>query len=325
MQKTLVFIIFIVCLISCGDKSELVVSKSQMEQILYDYHVTQAFVTTLPIEERYKAEIYMGAVYEKNNITKEQFDSSMVYYNRHADELKEIYDNLQDKLTAMNEKIQLQTGSNEMLTFSENGDTTSIWSGKKLLLLRNKDMLNKEVFKISADTSFYKGDKFILKADTRLINNEKRSRDYRVSMCLTAQYTDGKQISEYQHITISSSKQITLNTDKSKTISQVTGFFYYSGKSDERNFAIIDAVELIKIHTDKTSKPVVKEEAADSTTNNKTSPAEQDKVNERKTKTIEELNQERIKENKKVSIKSKPDNVRKNTGPIIRRQTTRSK
>ena len=320
MHKIFLILILIVCASSCGNKSDKVVSKSKMEQILLDYHIAQALVSTLSDEERYKAEMYMESVYEKNGITQEEFDSSMVYYNRHADDLKDIYDNLYDRFTAMNEKLQLQTGNNEMLTFSENGDTTNIWSGKKLIALRNKDILNKEMFTINADTSFYKGDRFILKANTRLINSEKRSRNYRLTMCLTINYSDGKAISEYQHITSSSEKQVTLNADKTKTIEQVNGFFYYEGLKDERNFAIIDGIELIKIHTDKkTTKPVVIE-TADTTISAVVNASEpQVKPVSRKTKTIEELNTERVEENKKISIKSAPERLRKNTGPIIRR------
>ena len=154
MLKVLLIIILVVCTLSCDNSSDKVVSKSKMEQVLYDYHLAQALVSTLSEEERYKAEMYIESVYEKNGITHEEFDSSMVYYNRHADELKDIYNNLHDRFAVINEKLQLQTGNNEMMTFSENGDTTNIWGGKKLIVLRNKEILNKEIFTIKADTKW---------------------------------------------------------------------------------------------------------------------------------------------------------------------------
>ena len=96
MLKVLLITILVVCTLSCDNSSDKVVSKSKMEQVLYDYHLAQALMATLPEEERYKAEMYIESVYEKNGITHEEFDSSMVYYNRHADELKEgmwVWDN----------------------------------------------------------------------------------------------------------------------------------------------------------------------------------------------------------------------------------------
>ena len=322
MLKVLLIIILVVCTLSCDNSSDKVVSKSKMEQVLYDYHLAQALIATLPEEERYKAEMYIESVYEKNGITHEEFDSSMVYYNRHADELKDIYNNLHDRFAVINEKLQLQTGNNEMMTFSENGDTTNIWGGKKLIVLRNKEILNKEIFTIKADTSFHKGDRFILKANARLVNTEKRSRNYRLTMCLTVNYSDGKTISEYQHIMSSSAKQITLNTDRTKEIEQVNGFFYYEGLYDERNFIIIDNIELIKIHTDsKIIKSVTSKDIDTITSVVSNQATEQQKKTESSSqvKSIKQLNMERAEDSKKIDIKSAPDRIRKNTGPIIRR------
>lgn len=322
MLKVLLIIILVVCTLSCDNSSDKVVSKSKMEQVLYDYHLAQALVSTLSEEERYKAEMYIESVYEKNGITREEFDSSMVYYNRHADELKDIYNNLHDRFAVINEKLQLQTGNNEMMTFSENGDTTNIWGGKKLIVLHNKEILNKEIFTIKADTSFHKGDRFILKANARLVNTEKRSRNYRLTMCLTVNYSDGKTISEYQHIMNSSAKQITLNTDRTKEIEQVNGFFYYEGLYDERNFIIIDNIELIKIHADsKIIKPITSKDIDTITSVVSNQATEQQKKTESSSqvKSIKQLNMERAEDSKKIDIKSAPDRIRKNTGPIIRR------
>ena len=325
MFKVLLIIILVVCTLSCDNSSDKVVSKSKIEQVLYVYHLAQALIATLPEEERYKAEMYIESVYEKNGITHEEFDSSMVYYNRHADELKDIYNNLHDRFTVINEKLQLQTGNNEMMTFSENGDTTNIWGGKKLIVLHNKEILNKDIFTIKADTSFHKGDRFILKANTRLVNSERRSRNYRLTMCLTVNYSDGKAISEYQHIMSSSAKQITLNTDRTKEIEQVNGFFYYEGLYDERNFIIIDNIELIKIHTDNKIVIPSTSEKTDSITSAisiQETKLQNTAVDNSQTKSIKQLNIEREEAHKKVEIKSAPDRIRKNTGPIIRRTIT---
>ncbi len=269
MRNIIYITLSLLLLVSC-ERPGYVMSKSDMEQVLYDYHLTQAMVSNLSSEERYKAEMYMNAVYEKNGITKEQFDSSIVWYNRHTEDLEDIYDNLHDRFTIMNEEIQLQTGSNEMITmFSENGDTVNIWNGKQLFLLRNKGILSKESFTIKADTSFHKGDKFMLKADGRLINGDKNSRAFRLVMCLAVKYTDGKVISAVTHLTRTENRQLTLNTDKEKQVEELFGYFYYNGTDDERNFAVINGIQLIKMHQEKPQtiqKPETEEESLTSTT-----------------------------------------------------------
>ena len=124
----------------------------------------QGIVNDLSAEEREKkAQDYMNAVFEKHGITEAQFDSSIVYYNRHTKDLHKIYSNLKERYTAVNEEIQLVNGNNDMMAiFSTGGDTTNLWSSAKLLTLRNKDLLNKESFTIHADTSFRRQDQFIL-------------------------------------------------------------------------------------------------------------------------------------------------------------------
>ena len=139
---------------------------------------------------------------------------------------------------------------------------------------------------------------------------------------MTLNYSDGKTISEYQHIMNSSAKQITLNTDRTKEIEQVNGFFYYEGLYDERNFIIVDNIELIKIHTDNKIVIPSTSEKTDSTTSaisNQEIKLQNTTVDNSQTKSIKRLNIERAEDNKKVEIKSAPDRIRKNTGPIIRR------
>ena len=63
-----------------------VLSKGDMENILYDYHLAQTMAernASRSIDER----TYEDAVFRKYGVTQEQFDSSLVYYMRHTGEL----------------------------------------------------------------------------------------------------------------------------------------------------------------------------------------------------------------------------------------------
>ena len=103
---------------------------------------------------------------------------------------------------------------------------------------------------------------------------------------------------------------------------KVNGFFYYEGLYDERNFIIVDNIELIKIHTDNKIVIPSTSEKTDSKTSaisNQEIKLQNKIVDNSQTKSIKQLNVERAEDNKKVEIKSAPDRIRKNTGPIIRR------
>ena len=127
--------LFLLLLVACEDRPKDVLSRGKMEDVLYDYHIMQGIIDELPTEEREgKAQDYINAVFEKHGITEAQFDSSIVYYNRHTKELHKIYANLKERYTAVNEEIQLVNGSNDMMAiFATGGDTTNLWNSAKLL------------------------------------------------------------------------------------------------------------------------------------------------------------------------------------------------
>ncbi len=333
MRKFLIYIFLMTIVSACDSGGDDILSKSKMEQVFYDYHLAQAMITNLPADERYKAEMYMNAVYEENGITKEQFDSSVVWYNRHAEDLEEIYDNLNDRFTVMNEELQLQTGRKEMFTLSsESGDTVNIWSGSQLVLLRNRDILNRESFRIKSDTSFYKGDKFIFKADGRLINSDKSSRNFRLTICFGVKYKDGKVISQVQSITRNDTRQLTLNTDE-KEIDELFGYFYYNGMPDENNFAVVNNIQLIKMHKQngKKSKTIQstasnEEASTDSIKADSIKNKVPELINRRQTSASSiELREKSLDESNQIKIKERPSIIRKNTGPQRRLPANKEK
>ena len=146
---------FLFILLSCEQKPDDLLSKREMENVLYDYHIAQYMASNLPFEERYKSRIYIDAVFDKYEITEEQFDSSLIYYNRHTEEIKDIYDHVKLRLEEYEANLQLESGSDEIrASFTLGGDTADIWSGQRVILLRDNPYLNKETFTIKTDTSF---------------------------------------------------------------------------------------------------------------------------------------------------------------------------
>ena len=242
--------LFLLLLVACDDRPKDVLSRGKMEDVLYDYHIMQGIIDELPTEEREgKAQDYINAVFEKHGITEAQFDSSIVYYNRHTKELHKIYANLKERYTAVNEEIQLVNGSNDMMAiFATGGDTTNLWNSAKLLTLRNKDLLNKESFTIHADTSFRRQDQFILTLSPVFIKEGRDDYDINLYVGLSVLYTNGKHVGTTRVINGNGIQQLTLQTSKENDIKSVTGFFYYKGKKTTRNLCLIDNISLIRMH-----------------------------------------------------------------------------
>lgn len=260
MKRALPLVLLLLILFAaCDDHPQNVLSRGKMEDVLYDYHIMQGIVNDLPAEEREaKGQDYMNAVFEKHGITEAQFDSSIVYYNRHTKDLHKIYSNLKERYTAVNEEIQLVNGNNDMMAiFSTGGDTTNLWNSTKLLTLRNKELLNKESFTIHADTSFRRRDQFILTLSPVFIKERREDYDINLHVGLSVLYASGKHIGTTRVINNDGTQQLTLQISNDEDIKSITGFFYYKGKKESRNLCFIDNISLIRMHEKEPQKAEV--------------------------------------------------------------------
>ena len=253
---TLALLMFL--LMSCDDRPKDVLSRGKMEDVLYDYHIMQGIIDELPSEEREaKAQDYINAVFEKHGITEAQFDSSIVYYNRHTKDLHKIYSNLKERYSTVNDEIQLVNGNNDMMAvFATGGDTTNLWNSAKLLALRNKDLLNRESFTIQADTSFRRQDQFILTLNPLFIRENQGDYDIQLHVGLSILYASGKHAGMTRMLNTSSIQQLTLQTSPDEDIKTITGFFYYRGKKTTRNLCLIDNISLVRMHQKEPEQPV---------------------------------------------------------------------
>jgi len=264
MRRILPLILALILLAACDDRPKDVLSRGKMEDVLYDYHIMQGIINQLPDNEREaKAEDYINAVYAKHGITEAQFDSSIVYYNRHSKELHKIYTNLKERYSIVNDEIQVVNGNNDMMAiFATGGDTTNLWNSARLLTLRNKNLLNKESFTILADTSFRRSDQFILTLTPVFIKERREDYDIALYVGLSVLYTSGKHVGTTRVINNDGLQQLTLQTSADDDIKNLTGFFYYRGKKTMRNLCLIDNISLVRMH----AKEVEHTESADTIT-----------------------------------------------------------
>ena len=74
-----------------------IIQPSEMESLLYDYHLATTMGNDLPYGETYKKEAYLDYVFDKHHVTEAEFDSSMVWYTRHTYHMVTIYENVQKR------------------------------------------------------------------------------------------------------------------------------------------------------------------------------------------------------------------------------------
>lgn len=129
-----------------------IIQPDRMENILYDYHLSIAMSNNLNYSENYKREVYKNSVFDKHRITEAEFDSSMVWYTRHTEELAAIYKNLGERFRKEKKHVQ------NLLAIRENkpaismpGDTVDVWYDRKLYWLTDVPLADKITFEIPTE------------------------------------------------------------------------------------------------------------------------------------------------------------------------------
>ena len=142
-----------------------VIQPDEMEDILYDYYISQAMAGQALNQKdaSYDRYVYFSAVLQKHGVTEAEFDSSLVYYYSNAKRLHGIYSSLSERIG--NEAMGLGASVNEFNKYSslsESGDTANIWQDATSLLLTPYAPSNKFTFSIKADSTYKVGDSFLV-------------------------------------------------------------------------------------------------------------------------------------------------------------------
>ena len=100
----------------------------EMTDILYDYHLASS-MAELSANDSANTQQYRAAVLKKYEVTQQQFEASLAYYMRHTEQLKAIYEQLNERFTNEASALGASGISGDNNQFSANGDTANVWHG----------------------------------------------------------------------------------------------------------------------------------------------------------------------------------------------------
>ncbi len=306
--------------LSCNENSEGVIPPEQMEEILFDYHLTQGIIDIQPPEDFTHNQRYLDAVFTNHGVTEQQFDSSMIYYTREAKQLKQMYVNLNRRFTEIEDALKLQSGgSDPLLGLTASGDTANIWTSGTTIVLRPSSLQNKYIFTLQNDsTLFLRRDKIRLLLNAAFFKEIAEDHNSYVQLGITLEYQSGKTIGMNRTVNSNTNVELDLTADDGD-IRALHGFFYYTGPHTTRNIAILTNIAIIRMHDKFVPPPApvsvdtVKTDTIISDTLNI------DTARSRKHLTPEQLlRQSRTKE--RIEIKAAPDvRTRNSYGPSRRK------
>ena len=229
------------------------ISPGKMEDILYDYHLASAASNLDPnYNDTLRMQVYKLAVLKKYNVSEADFDSSMVYYTRHADRLHRIYENLSKRMS--NEALALGASTSEVnqhLSLSQNGDTANVWTGDLSFILTKQPGFNCYPFSVVADSSFHAGDRFVLSFNTKFIFQEgMREGVALIALCFNNDSIASRMI----RVSNDNSNRLEISDDKRIGIKKITGYFLMNkSQNSEAQTTLklmhVGDIALFRIHT----------------------------------------------------------------------------
>lgn len=221
-----------------------------MEDLMYDYYLSQGISNSQPRTTDYDRRYNMQAVLKKYGLTNEEFDSTLVYYYNHMELMDAIYSNIQKRLG--DEALELGASEGEVERFtiqSVSGDTTDVWEGKRQLMLLPIPPYHIVQFSQKTDTSYYKGDSFLLTFGSRFLV-QSGSRNATVYLAVT--YENDSVISATTPINVSGGSTLRINACDQKA-KRLDGYIYMPRRDQSDNeseipLLLLDRIQLMRFH-----------------------------------------------------------------------------
>lgn len=227
---------------------------SEMEDILYDYHIAEAMVEAgndngadLAVLKR----TYQLSALQKHGTTEAEFDSSLVYYATHADKLHKIYENISKRLGDEASLLGVsQDETNKYGVISQKGDTTDLWQKSRFLVVAQNQAESTITFALTPDTAYHAGDRFVLSFDAHFIFQD-GIRDG-VAM-LTVTFQNDSTASQYVHCSSDMHYSLSVSDSKRLGIKKVRGFITLlrqpNATTSTLNLMFLDNLKLVRMHT----------------------------------------------------------------------------
>ena len=229
-------------------RPENVLPPKKMEQFLYDYHLAQAIGQELPKEEKYTTQAYVDWAYSKNGITKEEFNTSLVWYTRYPKEFAKIYKHLSNRIESEYRTVSKSLSQIEKTAFTiQSGDSVDLWYLDRTALLNTSAYMSKLTYRINRDTTFHKGDTINLNLNSTFVSVDSGVPAY-AYMSLSAYYKDSVATAD----TILRSNglvRLSVILDSLKDMQSISGSINYLDTTDNRSgILILSGMELMRYH-----------------------------------------------------------------------------
>lgn len=261
-----VAVLFLFPACKSGVPSDLI-QPTEMENLLYDYHIAQAMAETGSDSMNLRRYGYVLAVFKKHGVSEAEFDSSMVWYASHTTYLNDIYKRIQERYDAYVTALGASAGESDIYAHLDTqGDTADIWNERRCSVLKPRFSENRLMFTMDADTTFRKGDVLLWRFNSHYISHGRQSEAYAALYMI---FDNDSATGITQRIYSNNLTQLRVKGDTAHAIHEVGGFVYYehSDGDTEPRLLLLRDIMLVRIHplsmaADTTVVPVATDSAS---------------------------------------------------------------
>ena len=222
------------------------IQPDDMADILYDYYVSKALASQGDNAD-YNRNLYYLDVLRKHSVSEAEFDSSLVYYYSHAENLAKVYDEVSKRMQSEATRLGASVGEmGQFANLTATGDTANIWKDATCAFLMPSPPYNRIDFSIKADTTFRRGDSFVLNI---MANFMYQSGTKDGIICAKVSYEGDSTALFHANVNVSGVAKLQIPANNNADIKAIDGFFYLGQGSDDsftRKMLFIDGIQLIR-------------------------------------------------------------------------------
>ena len=248
-------VLFLLVIAACEVKRpEHILPPERMEAFLYDYHLVQSMSGEYSSSSN-KEKLFYDYVFKKHGITKEQFDTAMIWYNRYPKHLQGIYESLEKKLEKEvmaldNARGALEEGISIDVAYLAT-DTAELWTSSKIRMLSSTPLCNrlKFFFETPDDTTFVAGDSLVFSFYAEFISIGEDSVKQSAYSAIMLDYADGTFAGSGIEVAASGKYTISVERNKESRLKAMSGFVYYSDNDTAANSKVVlNDISVRRIH-----------------------------------------------------------------------------
>lgn len=166
MRKLIYQVAFLVLMTvtSCLSRPDYVLDEDKMTQVLTDVHKAEGLIevqrSETDADDHYPQQI-MAAVFKHHGITRQQYDTSLVWYSQNLKYLIKVYKRVQANLDEEIDYWDQLADLDRDFAVSQAGDTVNLWSQASYAILDRARLTQLRCWTMASDSNFVQGDSIV--------------------------------------------------------------------------------------------------------------------------------------------------------------------